>query len=163
MSAIFSLMISSPGCRHCTLFFYCRLSKARNNGCLFTFVILKGFFRAAVKGLWQRCLWRPSSWGSCHRQPCPPLWSNRGPLRASPWSLPLEQLVTQIAACRHPWGKQTPGSLGSSFPRFSASRWGVGIWTDLQARLLLIQLSASGRTGELCSWSLERIGRCCQG
>lgn len=47
--------ILSPGCWSFTLLFYCKLSKAGNSGCLFTFVILKRFFKVAIKVLWQRC------------------------------------------------------------------------------------------------------------
>lgn len=46
-----ALMNSQPWLLELDTVFYCRLSKAGNNGCLFTFVIRKGFFKAAIKVL----------------------------------------------------------------------------------------------------------------
>lgn len=45
------LMQSQPWLLELHISFYSRLSKAENNGCLFTFVILKGVFKAAIKVL----------------------------------------------------------------------------------------------------------------
>lgn len=46
-----ALMNSQPWLLELDTFLYCRFSKAGSNGCLFTFVILNGFFKTTIKVL----------------------------------------------------------------------------------------------------------------
>lgn len=84
VSATFCLIISSSGCWDRTPFLYCRLSKAGNDGCLFTFVILKGFFKRQLRCSGKGACGSKAAGALCHQQSCLQLWSNRGLLQPLP-------------------------------------------------------------------------------